>query len=450
MYCIKINIIFFILITIFSCFVKIKNSEKNNVNFINYEKKFKRNVGLQGSQDKLYDNQFFDNQNKKRSINSFSNEKNYREKRMVRLWYYKKWGLTIPYFTDVYVNHRLIDLALQMMQKETCIKFVKYSRMDPNITGLRYFYGHDCSSPIGKPKSRVWLDISIGHRCDTIKVIQHETMHALGFFHVHARYDRDKYLYVLKQNVNPAFYSEIKKVNRSNSRTFDVPFDFGSVMLYTADTYTTNGEKTMVPLDINFIRIQGYAQKLSFADAKIINLYYCQNVCRKKIRCMNGGYQDPNNCNNCKCVKGYGGRWCQFLTLFTIECGEPVIIVNSKIALFQVSGSKNCIYHVFSSRKQRVAMYLVKSGFFPNNLHSCDKKNSLEIKYWNDKVPTGAYFCHVTKNVLVVTEKNHGIIYFRSFNPVNQVFILLKAIPKYYDNNNLRNEFIVEKTRLRL
>uniref|UniRef100_A0A0K0EJK1 Metalloendopeptidase n=1 Tax=Strongyloides stercoralis TaxID=6248 RepID=A0A0K0EJK1_STRER len=449
MYCIKINIIFFISITIFSCFVKIKNSEKNNVNFINYGKKFKRNVGFQDNQTKLDDNSnIFNDENNKLLINNFNNEKNYRKKRAALSWMLKKWKLPIPYFIDARINHQFVTLALSIIQKETCVSFIKYSTMIPGLSGLRYFYGPDCSSPIGKQTDKAWQIINIGKGCDTVDTIQHETMHALGFFHEHARHDRDKYLILNKENINPSFHYDLRKISKMYSRTFGISFDFGSVMLYTARSYSKNEKMTIVPRDGNYTKTQGSSKSLSFNDAKQINMCYCQNKCKKRIKCMNGGYQDPNNCNSCKCIEGFGGRWCQFLPATLNECGKSVIIAKKMITLLKLNGQKNCIYHIFSKINEKVAIFIIVSSFYPNMRSLCDPRNSLEIKYWRDKAPTGAYFCLLDQKILIVGENNHVIVYFRSTNIKNRFIILLKSITENYNTNNLRDEFISEKIKL--
>ena len=44
-------------------------------------------------------------------------------------------------------------------------------------------------------------ELSLGRGCVTHGTVQHEFMHALGFGHEQARYDRDNYIYVNLNNV---------------------------------------------------------------------------------------------------------------------------------------------------------------------------------------------------------------------------------------------------------
>lgn len=41
---------------------------------------------------------------------------------------------------------------------------------------------------------KVGQDVSIGARCDTKAIVEHELLHALGFYHEQSRSDRDDYV----------------------------------------------------------------------------------------------------------------------------------------------------------------------------------------------------------------------------------------------------------------
>uniref|UniRef100_A0AAF5D318 Metalloendopeptidase n=2 Tax=Strongyloides stercoralis TaxID=6248 RepID=A0AAF5D318_STRER len=353
-----------------------------------------------------------------------------------------KWNFPIPYFIDKDVSHLLVDSALHMISKETCIRFKKYKKLLRGLAGLHYYYGDDCSSVIGKEGEGIWQTISIGEGCDTIGRIQHETMHALGFYHEHSRYDRDKYIQVLSKNVHPDDYSNnFKKVSVQDSNTFGVPFDFGSVMLYEKKMYSFNGGDTMLSHDYRYRYTYGLLDHVSYGDVKMLNFYYCSKRCHIKLKCMNEGYQDPNNCKKCKCVKGFIGPLCNMLSLPTKECGLSTLYATNKMKLFGTSGKKNCIYHIITHKHKKIAIKVLASSFFPNNEGICHSTNSLEIKYWSNKVSTGARFCLNTLNFMFYSDNNHVIIYYRSSYELNFFNIVYKSIPINYKVIKVLNEF---------
>uniref|UniRef100_A0A0K0EBK6 Metalloendopeptidase n=1 Tax=Strongyloides stercoralis TaxID=6248 RepID=A0A0K0EBK6_STRER len=436
---IKFNILIYLYFTIIYC-VKLINYEKNHDNFFNNNKKLKRSIPYQNNQKNFYNN-VANNLKKTSSVNNFNIEQNYRKKRMIASCFYGKWTFPIPYYVDANVNQKMVDLALLIIEKKTCVRFTKHKTMTPGLTGLRYYYGSSCKSRVGKPYENVWQNVSIGKNCDTIETIQHETMHSLGFFHVHSRIDRDQYIYFRKKNIEKRFLSNLEKVCFLDSKTLGVPFDFSSVMMYDSAAYSKNGKNTIYPRDKNYVKTVSASTKVTFTDVKLINLLYCQNICKEKIKCMNGGYQNPNNCSFCICVKGFTGRWCQFLPSSTRECGESVLIAKNKIASLKSKGEKKCIYHIFCEKKKLLAIFIVKSIFFLRDYYKCFRNNSLEIKYWKDKTPSGALFCGLDKNILIISESNHAMISYRSISTQNSFHIFFKSVPTIYNQLNLKIEF---------
>jgi hypothetical protein len=60
----------------------------------------------------------------------------------------------------------------------------------------------------------------------------HELGHALGLFHEQSRPDRDDYVTVLTNNINPAAIPNFDKSSSDDVQTYGIPYDYGSVMHY--------------------------------------------------------------------------------------------------------------------------------------------------------------------------------------------------------------------------
>lgn len=66
-------------------------------------------------------------------------------------------------------------------------------------------------------------------------IIAHEFGHALGLVHEQTRPDRDDYVEILEKNVNVHYKSNFKKNNWDNVDSYDIPYDYESIMHYGSD-----------------------------------------------------------------------------------------------------------------------------------------------------------------------------------------------------------------------
>uniref|UniRef100_A0A0K0F138 Zinc metalloproteinase n=1 Tax=Strongyloides venezuelensis TaxID=75913 RepID=A0A0K0F138_STRVS len=339
-----------------------------------------------------------------------------------------KWEGAIPFYVEPNINENLVTNALVQIQRETCLRFKQVRSASFQTSGIRYFVGSGCNSYVGKIYDDRFQDISLGSDCYETGIVQHETMHALGFFHEQSRLDRDKFVVILKQNVEPKQLHNFDIVDVKDGLDYGLPYDYTSIMHYAGTLFSLNGQPTSMPKDKNYIMSMGAGDATSFLDYKFLNLHYCGQICRNRIDCRNWGYQDPNNCGRCKCPKGFDGVNCEKVAALPGDCGRPAYKATPKIQEIYVKGLKNCFYAISAEQGQRIAFKLVFSLISPGFTEYCTIQNSVEFKYYRDKSITGARFCLKDMESVRITQNNYLMIAYNSNQPNNYATILFKAI----------------------
>ena len=102
-----------------------------------------------------------------------------------------------------------IKQALKQIEDSTRVYGNRVVRFDEIYESQTYRYsnyirvirGIGCYSYVGRQKNEKYQYLSLGFGCVTIGIIQHEFMHALGFFHEQSRPDRDDYVTIYYQNI---------------------------------------------------------------------------------------------------------------------------------------------------------------------------------------------------------------------------------------------------------
>ena len=105
---------------------------------------------------------------------------------------------------------------------------------------------------------------------------------------------------------------------RDDTDHADTGYDVRSAMHYSSTGFSIDSSKklrTIMPRDLHQLTAIGQRIRLQFNDIKRINYAYnciekmCKDVKLQKP-CQNGGYQDPKNCNVCRCPFGTSGVDC--------------------------------------------------------------------------------------------------------------------------------------------
>ncbi|XP_059831398.1 astacin-like metalloendopeptidase isoform X2 [Hypanus sabinus] len=192
------------------------------------------------------------------------------------LWPSSQNNIYIPYvFQSNYkrAQRELISTALSELESLTCIRFKYRSR---EVTYLVFIDGIGCWSYVG-PGTKTAQEISLQiPYCMDVGIIQHQLMHALGFYHESSRSDRDDYVEVKMENVEKG--SEINfKVKKSNNLV--TKYDYNSVLHFGRYAFSRSpGLPTIVPkLDPNVYL--GQLMGLSETDILKINKLYQCKIC---------------------------------------------------------------------------------------------------------------------------------------------------------------------------
>jgi len=286
---------------------------------------------------------------------------------------------------------KLLDLVIQDYKTNTAIEFVQ---CDPNSSNLQKSglpkcgSGHtletrnsvakrfrswiiisgnptrtplrSCSSFVGKigdyirnrrSFGRGPQEISLGASgCLYKRHMTHEIMHALGWTHEQNRPDRDRYVRIEYDNVNPSYVQNFKKEIRGEM--FGTEYDAGSVMQYNDESFTRNRrssdrkkrltiisldpKKTKIPTPWDLRTDEFKAKGLSEWDAfELNNVYNLVNHCKTQNKVWaydNGKCQkiDENNKYTGNCirrpeenVKVPHGSTCKFGTTVKPTTQEP-------------------------------------------------------------------------------------------------------------------------------
>ncbi|XP_041842016.1 low choriolytic enzyme-like [Melanotaenia boesemani] len=185
----------------------------------------------------------------------------------------------VPYLISTNYNSEesnIIIRGLESFSQSTCIRFVPWKPDD-----LHYLYFEaktGCWSYVGRQNAGQFISLE-KPGCLFHATVQHEVLHALGFQHEQERSDRDEYIKILFENIEPEFKFAFEKVETNNLMT---PYDFNSVMQYYKYAFSKNGMPTIVAKcdpNLDF----GHAEQMSKNDIIRVNRLY--NCCSKKTPC---------------------------------------------------------------------------------------------------------------------------------------------------------------------
>ncbi|XP_063220558.1 zinc metalloproteinase nas-14-like [Bacillus rossius redtenbacheri] len=193
----------------------------------------------------------------------------------------KTWpGGELPYAFDrgfTEEEKQKIERAIQALQRETCVRFVRRTNQRNYINVKNSGLG--CAAEVGYFNKGYATDLHLSSPSCLAKpgTIQHEFLHTLGFWHEHTRPDRDKYVSIIWKNIAKGKEDNFLARPPEEVQTAGAPYDYGSVMHYPSTAFSKDGiSATIVPRENKALFSIGQRDSYSRVDlAKLNRLYKC-------------------------------------------------------------------------------------------------------------------------------------------------------------------------------
>ena len=164
-------------------------------------------------------------------------------------------------------SRSVIASSMQEYTKNTCVEWVPKTNADTDYVYIMPDRG--CYSMVGKTGGRQTL--SLGNGCIQKGIIIHEMMHAVGFFHEQSRSDRDDYITIMWNNIQPGMAGQFEKYSTATIQALGSDYDYTSIMHYGPKAFSKNGLPTIVPKHKVTI---GQRSGFSSVDSYKINALY--------------------------------------------------------------------------------------------------------------------------------------------------------------------------------
>ncbi|KHJ93546.1 astacin [Oesophagostomum dentatum] len=204
----------------------------------------------------------------------------------------EKWNIrdngnyVIPYtITGHYDRRELANIrkAMSRIEANTCIRFRERTR-ERDYIEIQNQAGQGCYTNVGRIGGRgiVMLESNYRETCTEPETVIHELLHVTGLWHEHMRYDRDQYIKVHYENIDRGYWSQFEKVKPWEATTYNIPYDYKSIMHYEKSAFAYEGKISMETLDPRYQNVIGRQKDASPSDyRKVCEIYQCS-------QCMNG------------------------------------------------------------------------------------------------------------------------------------------------------------------
>uniref|UniRef100_A0A0K0FQJ4 Metalloendopeptidase n=1 Tax=Strongyloides venezuelensis TaxID=75913 RepID=A0A0K0FQJ4_STRVS len=343
-----------------------------------------------------------------------------------------KFDIPVKYYIGPFLNSTSVQLAIKKIEDKTCIQFEQQSWYIKGTGGFNLKRGYICHSPFGPKVGDEDYEnyVLLSNKCEhDVGVIEILIGTMLGLVFEHNRPDRDRYVTVNFQNINPLHYRDFDKYNDSDVETYGMLYDFYSGLHIFSKNFSKNGKAVLERKSEFEIHGLGFGQSygLSFNDYKTLFKRYCEyRATDKKYRpnrkydrydfpdrqCSNYGYLKSNKYGYCICPSGFQGEYCDEPITDFRACdreGHNVLIATNENKTVELARKGHCSYHIKAPKYHTYVKIRINVSKTPNAT-TCYPDKGHEIKYQWDKGTTGITLCGEHHNLDLTSDDRLAVI----------------------------------------
>ncbi|KAH8413551.1 hypothetical protein KR009_012278 [Drosophila setifemur] len=185
------------------------------------------------------------------------------------VYYYINMNIDTEHRNHILRGIRLIELNSCLLFKEATTDQEYYINVTSEAGGCYSYVGH-----LNRVQQLNLQNYPLEQGCFRQGTIIHEFLHALGFYHQQSTWDRDEYVTIVEENITEGTENNFNKYSNETVEDYGEPYDYASVLHYTAYAFSKNGEMTIVPLQEGAEEIMGQRLQMTQSDINKLNTMY--------------------------------------------------------------------------------------------------------------------------------------------------------------------------------